>query len=465
MNRVQAMAADSVMNQGGELLEAEAYLRARPDTRFVEAFTPDLTGYGFGKRLPVGDIETLYRRGIGFSAAPFVLDGRHLGYSSGGLGWDDGDPDANGRPIPGTLKPMSWAAYPTAQVMLDLRMAATGEPLWSDPRRILSGVLARLAADGYHPVVACELEFFLIDGQPGEGGRIRPPLIARTGRPLGYPTNLAVSTLEEVAHWCAAIEDAARLQAVPVGALVAEMGVGQFEVNLAHQSDAILAADHAVLLKRLVRGVSRALGWDATFMAKPYREDAGSGLHIHVSLAGDDGRNLFGETEAGEERLRHAVAGLQVLLPDTLAIFAPNRNSFRRFGGLFAPVNRRWGEDNRTVAFRIPTDRGAGRRIEHRVAGADANPYLAVAAVLAAMHHGLARKIEPQPPVVGKHAGRKLDPALPSDVFAAARRLAASKVMRDYIPARYLETYAHLLHHQHEEFLSEMATREYEFFL
>ena len=352
-----------------------------------------------------------------------------------------------------------------AQVMLDLRMAATGEPLWSDPRRVLAGVLERLAADGYHPIVACELEFFLIDGHRGPDGHLRPPVISRTGRPLGYPTNLAVSTLEEVAGWCAAIEDAARLQDVPVGAIVAEMGVGQFEVNLAHQTDAILAADHAVLLKRIVRGVSRSLGWDATFMAKPYREDAGSGLHVHVSLADADVGNVFADAEHGEERLRHAVAGLHALLADTLAIFAPNRNSFRRFGGLFAPVNRKWGEDNRTVAFRIPTDRGQGRRIEHRVAGADANPYLAVAAILAAMHYGLSSKMEPPPPVVGKHAGHKLDPSLPSDVFAAARRLAASRVMRDYIPARYLEAYAHLLHHQHEEFLSELAVREYDFFL
>jgi glutamine synthetase len=152
-------------------------------------------------------------------------------------------------------------------------------------------------------------------------------------------------------------------------------------------------------------------------------------------------------------------------LPETLAIFAPNRNSFRRFGGLFAPVNRKWGEDNRTVAFRVPVEHGQARRVEHRVAGADANPYLVLSAILAAMHHGITARIEPDAPVVGKHAGRRKDAGLPADVFAATRRLAGAKVLRTYVEARYLETYAHLLHHEHDEFLSDLAVREYDFFL
>jgi len=152
-------------------------------------------------------------------------------------------------------------------------------------------------------------------------------------------------------------------------------------------------------------------------------------------------------------------------MPESLAFFAPNRNSFRRFGGLFAPVNRKWGEDNRTVALRVPTDRGPGRRIEHRVCGADANPYLAMAAMLAGMHHGITQKLEPDAPVNGKHAGFKADPALPGDSFEAARRLENARVLKDYMPKHYLETYAHLVHNMHETFLSALAPREYEFFL
>jgi glutamine synthetase len=243
------------------------------------------------------------------------------------------------------------------------------------------------------------------------------------------------------------------------------MGVGQFEVNLHHKAGALAAADDAILLKRLVRGVSRARGWDATFMAKPYERDVGSGLHIHVSLADEHGRNVFAHEASGEATLRAAIAGLQKLLPETLAFFAPNRNSFRRFGGDFAPANRKWGEDNRTVAFRVPTDKGAGRRIEHRVAGADANPYLALAAILAAMHHGIRAKLQPDTPVTGRHAGEKLDPSLPEDVYQAARRLAASRIMRDYMSRTYLEAYAQLISGQHAEFLSELGPREYDFFL
>jgi glutamine synthetase len=236
-------------------------------------------------------------------------------------------------------------------------------------------------------------------------------------------------------------------------------------VNLHHRSDPVQAGDDAILLKRLIRGVSRAMGWDAVFMAKPYAEDAGSGLRVHVSLADSDGRNIFSVPGTGEARLRSAVAGLQKTMPEALGFFAPNRNSFRRFGGLFAPVNRRWGEDNRTVALRIPTDSGAGRRIEHRVAGADANPYLALAAILAGMHHGLAGKLEPDAPVVGKHAGFKPDRGLPEELFDAARRLSAARVLSEYIPRRYLEAYAHLIHGLHKDFLSELSPREYDFFL
>ncbi|WP_413989482.1 glutamine synthetase family protein [Labrys okinawensis] len=444
--------------------EVAAFLAARPETRFIEAFTPDLTGYGFGKRLPVVEIDSLYRSGMGFSAAPYVLNPQHGGYGSGGIGWDDGDPDARGMPIPGSLRPMTWAAVPTAQVMLDITLAATGEPLWTDPRHLLKSIVARLNADGFFPTVACEYEFFLTDGAREANGRIRPPVIRRTGRPIGPPTNLSVLTLEEVALWTAKLENGARAQDVPMGSVIAEMGVGQFETNLHHCDDAVLAADHAVLLKRLIRGTARAEGWDATFMAKPYADQTGSGLHVHVSLGDREGRNIFADPTEGERMIRHAVAGMQKLMPESLAFFAPNHNSFRRFGGLFAPVNRKWGEDNRTVALRIPTDRGPGRRIEHRVAGADANPYLTVAAILAAAHHGITRRLEPDAPVAGKHAGFTRDPGLPADVFEAARRLRGARVLRDYFSRRYLETYAHLVHGQHEEFLSELSVREYEMF-
>ncbi len=455
------MPADTSASRSSEVA---AYLAAHPDTRFIEAFTPDLTGYGFGKRLPVEEIDSLYRSGMGFSAAPYVLNTQHGGYGSGGIGWDDGDPDAKGMPIPGTLKPMPWAAVPTAQVMLDITLAATGEPLWTDQRHLLKTIVARLEADGLYPTVACEFEFFLTDGMRGADGRIRPPIIKRTGRPIGPPTNLSVLTLEEVALWSARLQDAARAQDVPMGAVIAEMGIGQFETNLHHTGDAVQAGDHAILLKRLIRGTARAEGWDATFMAKPYADQAGSGLHVHVSLGDRDGRNVFADPGSGEATIRHAVAGMQRLMPESLAFLAPNHNSFRRFGGLFAPVNRKWGEDNRTVALRIPSDKGAGRRIEHRVAWADANPYLVLAAILAAAHYGITRRLEPDAPVVGKHAGFTKDPGLPADVFDAARKLARGRLLRDYFSRRYLETYAHLVHGQQEELLSELSVREYDMF-
>ena len=179
-----------------------------------------------------------------------------------------------------------------------------------------------------------------------------------------------------------------------------EFAPGQFEINLGHVEDMVLAADQGVMLKRCIKAAARATGQRATFMAKPFAEQSGSGLHIHLSLVDRDGRNLFGETPDGEQHLRHAVRGLQDLMAEAMLVFAPNANSYRRLRPLtYAPTAPTWGWNNRTVALRIPPGGPAARRIEHRVAGSDANPYLVLAAVLAGVLRGLEQREEPSEPM------------------------------------------------------------------
>ena len=244
---------------------------------------------------------------------------------------------------------------------------------------------------------------------------------------------------------------------------VAEYGIGQYEVNLRHVADPVLAADHAVLLKRLVKGVARAMGMEATFMAKPFMLQPGNGLHVHVSLVDDAGRNRFGAA-GGEALLRHGVAGMQALLYDSFAFFAPNFNSQRRYLGLFVPTSRDWANNNRSVAFRIPPGHGEARRIEHRVAGADASPHLTVAAILAALVHGVGNRLEATTPVDGR-ASAGGDPDFPGDLIVALDRLEQSAALGRYIPARFLKIYSESKRGEYLELLEDIFPREYDFYV
>jgi hypothetical protein len=258
----------------------------------------------------------VFSSGVTFSACAALLDVHGHGHNAAGLGSTDGDPDAVGFPIPGTLVPVPWASSPTAQCLLDMRDAKTNEPLWFDPRKILGDVVAGLHAQGLYPVVACELEFYLIDSERTEKGGIRPSRLKRTSAPPHSPQNLGLDAVEEYADFISAVESAASLQHIPATTAVAEYGLGQFEINLQHGNDPVLAADQAVLLKRLIRGVARSQGHDVTFMGKPYMDQPGSGLHVHVSLCDKDGRNLFGSKE-GEPLFYHAIAGMQAMLAES----------------------------------------------------------------------------------------------------------------------------------------------------
>ena len=443
------------------LNEWTAFQADHPDIRSIDAFIIDLNGHTTGKRLPAADAAKLYKEGIMYSACALIADCRGLGHNAGGMGQADGDPDGIARPLAGGLRWVPWTATPTAQVTCQMTDVEAGNPLWFDPRVILGNVVARCRAAGLHPVVACELEFYLIDPRrTNEGGIALGALPGRSApRRAG---NLSLEAVEDMAVFLRRVDEAAAAQGLPVCGAVAEYGVGQFEVNLRHVDDPMLAADQAVLLKRLVKGVARTLGMDATFMAKPFAAQPGSGLHVHVSIVDGQGRNRFGGKD-GEALLRHGVAGMQALMYDSMALYAPNFNAQRRYLGKFVPTSRDWGRNNRSVAFRIPPGDGEARRIEHRVAGADASPHLTLAAILAALLHGISNRLEPGAAIEGRAADQG-DADFPGDLIVALNRLEKSQLLARYLPARFLSLYGEVKRGEYGDLIEEVFSREYDFY-
>jgi glutamine synthetase len=446
--------------------EIAAFRARHPDTRFVDALMFDLVGNAVGKRYPMRDLEKACAGGVAFCAGITTLDSLGACWDVEGIGFSDGDPDALSWPLPGTLVPVPWASEPTAQVLIQPRHPVDPQGWWFDPRAILGRVVQRFGALGLTPVVACELEFYLVEPQRAADGTLRPATSRASGRASDAPRVLGFAKLDEWSGVLAAIDAACLAQDVPAGAATAEYGGAQFEVNLGHVADPVRAADHALLLRRIVKGVAARHGLDATFMSKPYAGQSGSGLHIHLSLVDAEGRNAFDERRpGGEARLGHAVAGLQATAWDSMAIFAPNFNAYRRFApNQFVPVNTTWGFNNRSVAFRVPAGDGDARRIEHRIAGAEANPYLVLAAVLAGVHHGIVNRLDPGPPSSG-NAGDAADPQMPARLWTALERIERSTVLADYLGPRYPAAYAAIKRAELDAFLAAVLPREYDWYL
>ena len=383
-----------------------------------------------------------------------------------GYGFSDGDPDAFAVPVPGTLCPVPWLSGNKAQVLCEFAGYRDGKPLWYEPRQVLKKVLQGFSSLGFSPRIALELEFYLLDPRRDDDGAPVAASSPRSGIAESSGKVLSLDKLDEFDEVLGAIESACRMQNIPTTSMISEYGAGQFEVNLQHQDDPLLAADHAALLRRAVQGVSRARGYDATFMSKPFADQSGSGMHLHLSLCDADGNNIFDPGyRDGDRYLAQAVAGMQATMAESMAIFAPNLNVYRRFRpDEFVPVTTDWGDNNRSVAFRIPPSDDANRRIEHRVSGAEANPYLAVAAVLAGVHHGLTAKLEPG----GKHggnAGAEVDPKLPLTIWQALAAIRQAEILGEYLGADYLQIYADVKQAEFDAFMAAIHPREYEWYL
>jgi glutamine synthetase len=271
--------------------------------------------------------------------------------------------------------------------------------------------------------------------------------------------------LNDYRRFTDAVGDACRAQGVPADTAVAEYAPGQFEINLKHRDDALRACDDAIYLKRIIKGVAGRQGMIASFMAKPFAGQAGSGLHLHASVLDRNGENIFACTpDAPSDTLKQAIAGLQRRSGDCMLMFAPHANSYRRFVlNAFVPLNDCWGFNNRTVAMRVPHSEPANTRIEHRIAGADANPYLVAAAVLAGMLDGLENGGDPGPPVVGNaYEQTETRELFWRDTIADFQ---ASEFVREAFGERFRHLYGQQKLKEMRSFYTEVTTLEVEWYL
>lgn len=408
--------------------EAIAWLAAHPEIESLRVAVCDLNGVLRGKRIGADQARKALEGGMRMPYSLVGLDIWGEDIEGNALVFSTGDADAICHWTGRGILPVGWTSHPTALVQLSLAHD-DGRPFLGDPRQALAAILRRYAERGLTPVVATELEFYLFDPTSRKPvGPVSPV----TGKRLDSDAALSIDEIDAFESFIHDVYSACRAQGIPVDTAIAENGVGQFEINLNHLPDALRAADDAVLFKRTIRGIARKHGFAASFMAKPYGDRAGSGLHVHFSLLDRDGNNIFNDgTDKGSDAMRHAVGGLLAGMAESTLIFAPHFNSYRRLRpNSYAPTVVAWGYENRMVAIRIPGGPNKARRIEHRVAGADANPYLVLAAMLGAALIGIERGLKPGEPIVsdvGSH-GR---PKLPADWVSAIDAFEAGPLMAE----------------------------------
>jgi glutamine synthetase len=446
--------------------ELTRYLEAYPETRYLETLVVDMNGILRGKRAEKDDFYKLFGNGMNLCAATAILDSRGHTFATIPLGGADGDPDVKALAVPGSLAPVPWVNLPTAQVLLEMRNF-DGTPYPHDPRTVLRRALQPLRDMELRPVMATELEFYLVE-HDGERFRPRMPCIPGSRQPQPGLQYAMMEDLYEVDDFLADLDAICIAQNIPAGAALSEFSPGQFEVNLHHVDDPVLACDHAVLLKRAIKAAAAKHGLGATFMAKPFAETAGSGLHLHISMLDKNDENVFaGECADGafSDRLRHAVGGLGAAMAESMAIFAPNANSFRRHApGNFVPASPTWGLNHRGVAMRVPLSAPANTRIEHRVAGADANPYLVVAAVLAGIHHGISTRCEP-PPMTAEGAEIEYEVSVPIRWPQALDAFDAGTLLPHYLGPDYCGLFSQCRREEEANYNAEIPTQDFDWYL
>jgi glutamine synthetase len=426
------MTTDTISPSGSTVAEAEDFLAAHPEIEAFDIVLHDSNGIGRGKIIRRHELLSIYKSGRHLPISILGLDICGEDVHETGLIWDQGDGDVRGWPIPGTLVPLHGTNPPRGEVFLS-QYTLDGKPMTSDPRHALAAQVAAMAEEGLHPAGAFELEFFLLANDRDADGGVRPADAVLDGRRSDKTEVYSVDHLHGMEPLFSEIYAGAAKAGIKAETVISEYAPGQYELTLHYRTNVLQAADDLIRLKRIVRLTARRYGVTACFMAKPIERYAGSGMHFHVSLQDGRGRNLFTEEAEGQWNplLLHALGGMRETMAETMLVFAPHANSWRRFANQsYAPVSTNWGVNNRSVALRIPAGAKAARRIEHRPAGVDANPYLVAATVLAAIRHGIANRIDPGPETTGNGYSDEAGGAMPRDwrtAIEAARNSAFLK--------------------------------------
>jgi glutamine synthetase len=453
---------------GSTPAEAEAFLAAHPEIEAIDLVLHDANGIGRGKIIRRHELMGFYKGGRHLPISILGLDICGEDVHETGLIWDQGDGDLRAWPIPGTLVPLHNTTPPRAEVLMCM-YGLDGQPMTSDPRHALARQVQAMAARGLHPAGAFELEFFLLANDRGPDGRVQPARDVLDGRPSSKTEVYSVDHLHGMLPLFSDIYAGAARAGITAETMISEYAPGQYELTLHYRKDVLQAADDLIRLKRIVRAQARAHGVTACFMAKPVEQYAGSGMHFHVSLLDDAGDNIFVEKVEGQwsDTIRHAIGGLRATMGESMLVFAPHANSWRRFAAQsYAPVSPTWGVNNRSVALRIPAGDIAARRIEHRPAGVDANPYLVAATVLAGILKGLDERLDPGPETTGNgYADAPDAPPIPRDWREAIGAATGSAFLRGALGTDMHRTFCAIKAAEHARVARTIADVDYDLYM
>ncbi|MFA9218582.1 MAG: glutamine synthetase family protein [Sphingomonadaceae bacterium] len=430
----------------------------------IECLVPDLTGVARGKILP----RAKFSKDRGMRIPEAVLGMTVTGnYPTEDAAYDRAisstDRDMILRADPTTITTVPWASDPTAQVIHDCYFA-DGTLVDFAPRSVLRRVLKLYAEKGWKPVVAPELEFYLTEKNIDPDLPLKPP-IGRSGRAETSRQVYSIDAVNEFDPLFEDIYDYCDLMNLDVDTLIHETGAGQMGLNFQH-GDALAAADKVFYFKRTLREAALKHDMYATFMAKPLAGEPGSAMHVHQSVAdAATGRNIFTADDGAPSRIfKHYIGGLQRYTPAVMAIMAPYVNSYRRMvRRTAAPINIQWGMDNRTVGFRVPISGVQERRVENRIIGADANPYLAMAVTLACGYLGMVEQLEPTPMTTNSASDHAFE--LPQGLPEALQQLRASDQLRSVLGERFIDVYTAIKELEHQEFMTVISPWEREHLL
>ena len=445
---------------------AKKFLELHPDLEKVEFIYVDFNGIPRGKNASPKTLVKAFDGGLRMPISSYVLD--VWGDNPKGTGLVmSGDGDAICRPVASSLAVTPWSSRNTAQCLVSME-SGDGEPIYADPRHILSSVLDRFNKLNLKPVIAPEMEFYLVDKQLQKNGHPQMPLIPGTHRRYEDVQLLNLNEMDDFEGFFDMVEKSAHSLGIPSETAIKECAPGQFEINLLHHDDALLMADQTFLMKRLIKNCARKFNMNATFMAKPFSEEAGNGMHAHLSLVDKDGNNVFKVDKDKQPQgiFAEAISGLLKTTPDFLSFYASHSNSYRRLvhNADHAPTTLSWGNENRTALIRLPEASAEATRLEFRLPSADSNPYLVFASILSSVLSGITEKYPLDKETLG-NAHAQHEPALAITWREAVHKTSESLIVKEFFGERFQKSYQCVKESEIKRFESTITDFEYNSYL
>ncbi|SHJ15936.1 L-glutamine synthetase [Aureimonas altamirensis DSM 21988] len=429
----------------------------------VECITPDLAGVARGKMMPAKKFTGNTSLALPSALFMHTISGEYP-EETGSFRYSPNDGDLKLVPDFSTIAEVPWETDPTAAIICDL-VDVNGKAVGYTPRNVLKHVVELYEEKGWRPIVAPEIEFYLVSRNVDPDYPLTPP-IGRSGRQIQSGQSYSIGGINEFDELIDDIYHFSDRQGLEIDTLIHEDGAAQLEINLRH-GNPIELADQVFMFKRTIREAALKHDIYATFMAKPIQGQPGSAMHIHQSVVDRrTGANVFSNPDGTPSQLfHHFIGGMQRYVPAALVMMAPYVNSYRRLThGMSAPTNNAWGYDNRTTAFRVPTSEPAARRVENRLPSSDANPYLALAASLACGYLGMTEGIEPDQPT-DRTVNEDGVISLPRGLLEAVAAFEAEDSFQNVLGREFLATYAGIKRGEFETFMQVISPWEREFLL